>query len=1442
MTTLNLDESHDFDSEKYLLATQVVDLMTKQFNSKELSDVFPYFQTGGAGNETTDGTVNVKTCLTCTYVNKADAETCEMCNADLTDTDVTTKTKQQVEKEQAEKKAQATKMRAAKNKWLAIRKAGEGDDTPQVENRGDTETVDEKVAEDTTVSNQHEETQVQETAPRQVAPNSTSTSASDNTQPEVICDIFLNNNIGKANITDSGGAMKKLVKCNDIDEEKLSKLLDYSKNKLGVILDNFKDTTEFCKTYIILQIPVNSESYNLFKKELEMERNIRGSQLPILIECDRLQENINSNPNPHQNSTYIVNTNFGPSAKQYFKKEDNNKKNTMLIYNLFLIEVLKLHRKGYAHLDLKPDNFCILTDEQDNVDVSLIDFGNTLGPEKKNLNNKKFKIKGGGTFGYTTLTQSDASLNNDMIKKQDNMSMLELQKLDIFACVRTFVYLMQTLAQQSDEVKSIAKILGINNLTTEIESFKREVAPNIGEILELTSLENVKSVNLENVIKEIIRIIDNKEHRRILNDKLYESNCGAIEFKKDNINETIDKLIRKEKSLYCEQNNFTFNGKNRVKLGGGKMGAAYKTGIPEHPVCKVTPSKYLKEPREIEVADGIDTRFIRKTYPWLNQTLVGLVLMKHMGNTKNVLENTGAYYAPKKELVPSTEFHNGTGYNFMEQADGDLSQILIELTNQTGRDEENKKHFRDIVLQILYILRHLQTKCNFVHGDLKDKNVFYTVKKEQDTNKIKYGTDKEYEGQHKYIIKIADLDKSSCDYETDGKKYRFVPKARDLMGKDACGIVLNTMKTFGTMDFNKLKGGGIMNIDKMETVCLVRHMPKEVRGEHYQTLIKMGKSFDIFTIMTSLLSYKNVFDAFGEKSLSEFLKYVGKDDKDRYMNILKTKYHVNNKYGFENNPLSKLSEFFKIFKNIKIRIEMFSHLDEIIKSLEEQATKTGAEQQTTETNAQPASGAKAVAQPKAETQDNTEKHTNVEQKPYTSMYTKREAPMPPPEDGDDKKTYEDRNKAKHPKPFKETPKGKVPFEYTSYKSSKPLKKDEPNIYVENIMEELNYIEHLLTNDKIGERYISQIPMMMRELIQESNPSKEEIDKIRELIDMSANYKTKKDVDETLRFDFKGLMDNSSIALSEETFMLNGDIADNIEKFRLNELQSYQVTKNQDENVLNENQMLLEENETLKNRVVQLETLNQKPKPPEIVPPAPALPPPVPEGVNVPGQEDTRAELDDPTQGERDLKKDGYSYDGLIKKDTDSQVNLATFFKRLENKYNIIVGEQEKKQKLLEVEKMTPEEYKKYAKSIKETLRQNPEYERIFRDYKTKLNSLLELYDDYKFPKYRSLIKELKDKEKNLEFIEDELLKSIKKDLDGVADKLDAKYKPRYRDRDRDGGEDERRAIIRKKSELKTKMDKWDNEDENGNKQKYVYYFPSKPTTFKQELENAIANV
>ena len=36
MTTLNIDESNDFDTEKYFLATELVDLMTRQFSKNEL--------------------------------------------------------------------------------------------------------------------------------------------------------------------------------------------------------------------------------------------------------------------------------------------------------------------------------------------------------------------------------------------------------------------------------------------------------------------------------------------------------------------------------------------------------------------------------------------------------------------------------------------------------------------------------------------------------------------------------------------------------------------------------------------------------------------------------------------------------------------------------------------------------------------------------------------------------------------------------------------------------------------------------------------------------------------------------------------------------------------------------------------------------------------------------------------------------------------------------------------------------------------------------------------------------------------------------------------------------------------------------------------------------------------------------------------------------------
>ena len=292
------------------------------------------------------------------------------------------------------------------------------------------------------------------------------------------------------------------------------------------------------------------------------------------------------------------------------------------------------------------------------------------------------------------------------------------------------------------------------------------------------------------------------------------------------------------------------------------------------------------------------------------------------------------------------------------------------------------------------------------------------------------------------------------------------------------------------------------------------------------------------------------------------------------------------------------------------------------------------------------------------------------------------------------------------------------------------------------------------------------------------------------------------------------MDNSSIALSEENVMLNSDISDKIESDMLTLLRDYQVRRNQDENIIfNENQDLLEENEMLKNEIVRLKTLNQNPVPPQnVLPPQPA-----PEVVNVPPQPAPEQEGTKDALGD-DSKKEGYSYDGLVDKDTEPQLKLTNLFKRLENKYNIIIGEQDKNE-IKRSQKYDNEQYENYEKSIKETLKQNPEYKQIFKDYKEKINKLLELYDDYKFPKYRSLIKDLISKEKDLKYIEDELLKMIKKKLDDDAERLDSKYKPRNRN-DPDAKE-ERRAIIIKKKEIKDDMDRQDRVP------KYVYDYPKK---------------
>ena len=179
--------------------------------------------------------------------------------------------------------------------------------------------------------------------------------------------------------------------------------------------------------------------------------------MPILIQCYRPGgTSIDLNRNTQ---VFILNTNFGPSAEKYVK---DNKENALFIYGLFLIEVLKLHRKGYAHLDLKPANFCVKEEPDRSIKVNLIDFGSAIGPfqnyyESHDITNKK------GTLGFNTKEQFDG----------EKYTMKELQQMDIFACRRIFTYFFgdeELQLKLEDTIKNnIAQKLGIDKLSEEFD-------------------------------------------------------------------------------------------------------------------------------------------------------------------------------------------------------------------------------------------------------------------------------------------------------------------------------------------------------------------------------------------------------------------------------------------------------------------------------------------------------------------------------------------------------------------------------------------------------------------------------------------------------------------------------------------------------------------------------------------------------------------------------------------------------------------------------------------------------------------------------------------------------------------------------------------------------------------------------------------------------------
>jgi hypothetical protein len=340
--------------------------------------------------------------------------------------------------------------------------------------------------------------------------------------------------------------------------------------------------------------------------------------------------------------------------------------------------------------------------------------------------------------------------------------------------------------------------------------------------------------------------------------------------------------------------------------------------------------------------------------------------------------------------------------------------------------------------------------------------------------------------------------------------------------------------------------------------------------------------------------------------------------------------------------------------------------------------------------------------------------------------------------------------------------------------------------------------------------------------------------------MAANYSIKKKVETSTVFDFGGLLDTSSIALSEENVMVGKAEADEIENYRLNKLAEFQRSYIGESLLNEENEELLNEIKSLKDKINELES-QQQVQPQPYVQPQPDVQPQVQPNVQPQPQpleynEQLNMPKDQPNIENNNIaavNNENTENIGLEKIDTEPQKKLKEYFEMIKNKYDIIVTDYDMEQKLKEVEKFTEEQYKEYKKSLIDGIKRSSEYYKV-EEYKKKLNKLYTLYNAYGSSKYTNLLTELKDR--SISYIEEQLLKLIKTDLDNEADKLIRNYASNKDSRS------ERNAIISKKREIRNKIDTYidKNDDSKEIGKAYVYYFPTADRkSFKEQLEEAL---
>jgi len=89
---------------------------------------------------------------------------------------------------------------------------------------------------------------------------------------------------------------------------------------------------------------------------------------------------------------------LGPSLRSLFDKYQFDERLTLLLGDQMLSRLEALHSVGYAHLSVKPDNFCLHVDPDGCVVVHLIDFGRCVAYRTGSGRHISFKDNKGGRF------------------------------------------------------------------------------------------------------------------------------------------------------------------------------------------------------------------------------------------------------------------------------------------------------------------------------------------------------------------------------------------------------------------------------------------------------------------------------------------------------------------------------------------------------------------------------------------------------------------------------------------------------------------------------------------------------------------------------------------------------------------------------------------------------------------------------------------------------------------------------------------------------------------------------------------------------------------------------------------------------------------------------------------------------------------------------------